>query len=88
MTKMNDERGCSSCLAGEEIYEYFWSVLLKKELCHYEYRTLDGKLFSVIRKDLEACREARDRWLEKHGLTLEGSATAQVAEKGSAKEEM
>jgi hypothetical protein len=34
-------------------------------LYQYDYRDIDGKLFSVIRGTLEECRKSRDKWLFK-----------------------
>ena len=36
----------------------------------YDYRHLDGELFSCIKPTLEACRAARDAWLDKKEATV------------------
>ena len=36
-----------------------------KPYVQYDYRHLDGELFSCVKPTLEACRAARDAWLDK-----------------------
>lgn len=61
---MMNENGCAVCENGQERYEEFYSKIARKRLVQYDYRTPDGRLFSCVRKTVEACRESRDRWLE------------------------
>jgi hypothetical protein len=49
---------------GDEQYESFRSSINKKTYCQYDYRHTDGKLFSCVKPTIEACRAARDSWLE------------------------
>lgn len=64
---MNDERGCSICAAGKEVYRTFRkrNLATKREVVYYQYdyRHTDGELFSTVAKSLQACRERRDSWL-------------------------
>lgn len=53
--------------AGQEQYEKFRSRVTRKEAIQYDYRHTDGELFSCVRPTLEACRQARDAWLNKKG---------------------
>jgi hypothetical protein len=53
---------------GEEQHEYFKSQphlrrQAKKMYCQYDYRHTNGVLFSCVKPTLEACRQARDEWL-------------------------
>ena len=52
---------------GRERYEKFanGTGVRKKSYCQYDYRHLDGELFSCVRPTLEACRAARDAWLDR-----------------------
>lgn len=60
--------GISTCQAGQENYEYYIprGFRKKKRVCHYDYRTPTGELFSTIRPTLEECRRLRDEWLAKN----------------------
>jgi hypothetical protein len=53
------------CPPGEERYEEYYSNATGTKFVQYDYRTPEGKLFSTIRKSLEACRRERDLWLER-----------------------
>lgn len=53
----------NNCKNGEEQYEQYTSSTNKKNYIQYDYRDKDGKLFSVVRKNLNECRVARDEWL-------------------------
>ena len=61
MTHMT-QNGISTTAAGEEQFEEF--KMGKTKCVQYDYRTLDGKLFSCVKKTVELCREARDKWLK------------------------
>jgi len=66
-----DDNGCSTCLAGDEHYEWFASHALKqpgawgscRQRLQYDYRTPAGRLFSTIADSLEEARARRDGWL-------------------------
>jgi hypothetical protein len=62
-----DVNGCSTCQPGQEQWEEF--RLFSKLYIQYDYRTLDGKLFSCIAPSLDAARTKRDMWLTKHPPT-------------------
>lgn len=65
---MNDSNGCSLCQnPGQERYEYFMSRVGRKpkKLVQYDYRHIDGELFSCVASNLEACRLKRDEWLKR-----------------------
>lgn len=51
--------------AGEEQYEQFVSrdKRRRRRYVQYDYRDVDGKLFSTIKPTLDECRQARDEWL-------------------------
>jgi hypothetical protein len=50
---------------GQECFESFLSTISKKEMVDYDYRDLDGELFSCIKPTLSECRAARNVWIEK-----------------------
>ncbi len=62
----SDKNGASQCPPGEEHYETY--RVLGKRYWQYDYRTPDGRLFSVVRPSLAECREERDEWLR--GIAL------------------
>jgi hypothetical protein len=62
---VNDSNGCSTCPAGQEHYERFYSYLAKGDRYQYDYRTPDGRLFSTVARTLEIARERRDEWLKR-----------------------
>ena len=35
-----------------------------RNLCQYDYRAADGKLFSCVKKTYEECVNAKDEWLK------------------------
>lgn len=57
-----ENKGCSTCKNGVEHYESYKSG--KKQLIQYDYRTINGKLFSTVKKNLRACRVARNAWFK------------------------
>jgi len=57
-----DANGCSTCPTGEEQYEEF--SMGGKTYVQYDYRDVDGKLFSCVAKTIEAARAKRDRSLK------------------------
>jgi hypothetical protein len=53
-------------MAGKETYTAFRPAHRCGEVFYqYDYRHRDNDLFSCVAKTLEACREKRDRWLQK-----------------------
>ena len=49
----------------EQKEEYTSRIRRKPEtLVQYDYRHTDGELFSCVKRTLEDCRAARDRWLK------------------------
>lgn len=51
---------------GEEQYEQFERRIgLRKSRTYvqYDYRDMDGKLFSTVKPTLDDCRNARNEWL-------------------------
>jgi hypothetical protein len=58
-----DHNGCSTCLPGTEQWETFISHTIRQRLMQYEYRTLDGRLFSCVAPSLDTARQRRDAWL-------------------------
>lgn len=61
--------GVSTCqMAGTEKYETFsFSHRPRKTYVQYDYRNVDGTLFSTVRPTLEECRDKRDEWLRTKG---------------------
>lgn len=57
----SDVKGCSTCQAGSESYETF--SYAGKRFVQYDYRTVDGRLFSCCAKSLKAARNKRDNWM-------------------------
>jgi hypothetical protein len=51
---------------GQEQYEPFSRKVggKSKKYFSYDYRHTDGELFSCVKPTLDACRAARDAWLE------------------------
>ena len=67
MTKMTVNGVSTTTTPGQEQYEFYHSRFGKKRQrrCQYDYRDMDGVLFSCDRETLEQCREERDAWLQK-----------------------
>ena len=64
-TNSINHNGCSVCEKGKENYTKcvlgaFWGKIYYQ----YDYRHLDGELFSTLQETLELCREKRDKWLQ------------------------
>ncbi len=51
---------------GQEQYTHFTRRIGRKSkrYCQYDYRLTSGELFSCIKPTLDACRAARDEWIE------------------------
>ena len=60
----NDVNGCSTCPAGQERFNIYWSPLAQDMRTQYDYRTPEGKLFSCIANSLEDAHAKRDAWLQ------------------------
>lgn len=61
-----DIQGCSTCSTGAEQWEEFKSSLFRnKVMVQYDYRHINGQLFSCVAANLEAARAKRDAWLQK-----------------------
>ena len=61
----SDINGCSTCQNGHENYEFFTITIGRKtyDKIQYDYRHIDGKLFSCVANSLEEAREKKDKWL-------------------------
>ena len=59
----SDVHGCSTCPAGAEQYETYYSALAGGMRVQYDYRTPDGRLFACIAKTIDEARARRDAWL-------------------------
>jgi hypothetical protein len=53
---------------GEEQYEEYCTVDTKDCRVQYDYRHIDGELFSCTATTLAKCRELKNKWLEEKGL--------------------
>ena len=67
-----DVQGCSTCPIGKESFETFYSSFKKRNLVQYDYRHIDGELFTTIALDVESARSKRDQWLENKSLSVLG----------------
>lgn len=54
----------SLLLPGKEDYCNYYSMIMKKEMVQYDYRDVDGELFSCVTKDLEEARSKKEEWLK------------------------
>ena len=56
-------------LPGEEQHEVFFAGVgrRRKKMVQYDYRAVNGELFSCVRLFLEDCRRARNKWLAASG---------------------
>ena len=60
-----DVKGCSTCPIGKESYETFYSSSTKSNFVQYDFRDIDGELFSTIALDLDFARKMKNIWLQK-----------------------
>lgn len=61
-----DVNGCSTCKKGAEQWERFQMPDRRgrmKWFVQYDYRHLDGSLFTCVKHTLRECRDARDQHL-------------------------
>jgi len=55
---------------GDEQFEVFWSTVLNRDVCQYDYRDTDGHLFSCVAKSVDAARDRRNGWRDaRHART-------------------
>lgn len=59
----SDINGCSTCPRGQEQFEEFINAQDEYRV-QYDYRHVNGRLFTAIAPDLETARARRDVWLE------------------------
>jgi len=50
---------------GTSQFKMFFSGISKDYLYQYDYRHTSGELFSTVKRTLEACISAKDKWLGK-----------------------
>ena len=50
---------------GHEQHEFFKMRISRQRLVQYDYRHTDGELFSCVKSTIEACKQARNIWLNK-----------------------
>lgn len=53
---------------GQEQYEKFRSNITRKTAAQYDYRHTNGELFSCVKPTLEACRQAKENWINKKAI--------------------
>jgi hypothetical protein len=53
-----------TCQPGQEQHEEYYSALSKKTMVQYDFRSIDGKLFTTVAPTLEEARKKRDEWLK------------------------
>ena len=58
-----DVNGCSTTERGQEQWEQYYSPVLGGYRVQYDYRAMDGRLFSCTAKTLEDARRKRDDWI-------------------------
>lgn len=66
MTRMT-QNGISTTQAGQEQYETFYYAHRGRRITRvmYDYRTVEGELFSVVASTLRECRHKLGEWLAK-----------------------
>jgi len=76
-TMKSDVQGCSTCPAGEEMWEE-WSAQAHGRVAdgdvksglkmvmrvQYDYRTTEGELFSCVAESIDEARARRNEWLK------------------------
>lgn len=74
MAKMTMNGVTTTKTPGQEQYETFSRKVGRqsKNYVQYDYRHTDGELFSCIKPTLEACRAARDEWMERRSHNERG----------------
>jgi hypothetical protein len=51
---------------GEETWETYFSKVLRKNLTEYNFRDMDGDLFTTVAPTLREARRRRDQWLREN----------------------
>lgn len=66
-TKLTKNGVSTTNAAGTENFETFYSAFGRKRrrMVQYDYRHINGELFSCVRPTLEEARNARNIWLKK-----------------------
>ena len=59
-----DIAGCSTCPKCTEQYETF--IMNGKRYYQYDFRAINGELFSCVKPTLDKCREALLAWADKN----------------------
>lgn len=59
-----DKNGCSTTPNNCEQIEKFRHA--GQEFIQYDYRTIDGELFSCVVKNIETARQRKDNWIQTH----------------------
>lgn len=54
----------SLLLPGKEDYCNYYSTIMKKEMVQYDYRDVDGELFSCVTNSIEEARAKKEEWLK------------------------
>ena len=80
-TKKLTENGISTTKGlGEEKYiKCCLGAFRGKIYYQYDYRHLNGELFSTLRPTLEQCRKERDEWLKKSTVAFSGHRANRIA---------
>jgi len=70
MTKMTENGVTTTKAPGQEQYETFTRKVggKSKKYVAYDYRDHTGELFSCVKPTLEACRSARDEWVDRRAV--------------------
>ena len=69
-----DVNGCSTTAAGQEQWEDYYSIVTRRNLVQYDYRTPEGKLFSCVAQSLTVARARRDAWLKERAAKAKGES--------------
>ena len=89
-TKTLTENGISTTKGlGEEKYLKCCLGAFKGQIYYqYDYRHLNGELFSTLRKTLEQCRQERDKWLQKKTVAFSGHRSSRIAKFSTDREKL
>ncbi len=69
-TNSINNNSCSVCEAGKENYITFRPAHRPKQVFYqYDFRTVNGELYSCVASTLEECRHRRDEWLKAKSAT-------------------
>jgi len=68
MKKSINRNGCSFCKAGNENYTTF--INNGKTFYQYDFRNIDGVLFSCVSQTLEECRRKKDDYFKEYSINL------------------